>query len=310
MINLTSSIQYQATLEVLKRKQADQFEQLKRSKENLSKLCTQMQEEKADVDRLETDGFTTSLLKLLRLHDGKLTKESEEYLKAKLNFERQEFEVEEAERQLGLLASRIKEVETEAASYQETLSYRTKALEALPNGDPQRAVYENFANKERALKSESVEIEEAIEACKRAIETKNIAMNLLESAESWATWDAWAGGGLITDMVKYEKIEAVQVQFKKLSADINQLKREMSDLGENVSLKLADIDSTTQLFDVWFDNIFTDLKVKAQIYAQIEALQFLATQLNTLNDSLSERYQVTMGGLKACTEALEGLLMD
>lgn len=310
MINLTSSIQYQATLEVLKRKQADQYEQLKRSKENLSKLCTQMQEEKADVDRLETDGFTTSLLKLLRLHDGKLTKESEEYLKAKLNFERQEFEVEEAERQLGLLVSRIKEVETEAASYQETLSYRTKALEALPNGDPQRAVYENFANKERALKSESVEIEEAIEACKRAIETKNTAMNLLESAESWATWDAWAGGGLITDMVKYEKIEAVQVQFKKLSADINQLKREMSDLGENVSLKLADIDSATQLFDVWFDNIFTDLKVKAQIYAQIEALQVLATQLNTLNDSLSERYQVTIGGLKACTEALEGLLMD
>ncbi len=307
---MTSSIQYQATLEVLKRKQADQYEQLKRSKENLSKLCTQMQEEKADVDRLETDGFTTSLLKLLRLHDGKLTKESEEYLKAKLNFERQEFEVEEAERQLGLLVSRIKEVETEAASYQETLSYRTKALEALPNGDPQRAVYENFANKERALKSESVEIEEAIEACKRAIETKNTAMNLLESAESWATWDAWAGGGLITDMVKYEKIEAVQVQFKKLSADINQLKREMSDLGENVSLKLADIDSATQLFDVWFDNIFTDLKVKAQIYAQIEALQVLATQLNTLNDSLSERYQVTIGGLKACTEALEGLLMD
>lgn len=307
---MTSSIQYQATLEVLKRKQADQLILLKRLEENLNKLRTQMQEEKADVDRLETDGFTTSLLKLLRLHDGKLTKESEEYLKAKLNFERQEFEVAEAERQLGLLASRIKEVETEAASYQETLSYRTKALEALPVGDPQRAVYENFANKERTLKSEGVEIEEAIEACKRAIETKNIAMNLLESAESWATWDAWAGGGLITDMIKYDKIEAVQVQFKQLSADINQLKREMSDLGENTSLELANIDSTTQLFDIWFDNIFTDLKVKAQINAQIEALQVISEQLNNLDDSLSRRYQVTTGGLKACTEALEGLLMD
>lgn len=307
---MASTIQFQATLEVLKRKQSDQRIMLDNLEAHHKNLKEAMEAEKADVDRLESDNFMTSFLKLLKLHEGKLTKESEEYLKAKLDYERQSFEIEEGKIQLMKLFKRIEELEKEISAYNETLSSKRAYYENLSLDSPEKAVYQNFAVKEAALKAECVELEEAIFACSRALDTLEAAKKLLESAEGWATWDAWAGGGLMTDLIKYEKLDAVQVEFKRLSADLSQLRRELSDVGDETSLDLVNIDGTTKMFDIWFDNIFTDFKVKAQIKAQLDALLMLEAKLKELKIKLVHRHEVAAGGLKACTEALEGLLME
>lgn len=306
---MTSSIQYQATLEVLRRKKAELESQLIQGAAQREALHRDMEAEKADVTRLESDSFIVSLLKLLNLHEGRLTKESEEYLKAKLDYERKCFEVEEAEGQLTVLDRRIRETEVAQSAYQKTLTTKLAAFEALPKDAPQRAVYQKLTEKEMKLKAECVELEEALDACRRAIDTKDAAMVLLKSADSWATWDAFAGGGLLTDMIKYEKIEAVQNAFKSLSADLAHLGRELADVDESASLERINIDSTTKVFDIWFDNIFTDFKVKAQIQSQIEALHLLEGQLSSLRLSLESRQEVAEGGLKACIQALEDTLM-
>lgn len=307
---LTSSIQYQATLDVLIRKRSELSKQLETAEISLENLKKDMDAEKADVERLEEESFMTSLLKLLRLHEGKLTKESEEYLKAKLTFERQTYEVAEMSGQLTNLERRIVELTKESETYQKTLSSRLTAFQNMAEDSPNRVLYNKMSEKERLLKAECTEIEEAIEACRRAINTKNEAMGLLESAESWASWDAWAGGGLITDMVKYDKLDAVQVAFKHLTTDLNHLKREMADIGDTVSLELSNIDSATKFFDIWFDNFFTDMKVKAQVHAQIEALKVLSSELSKLCATLDYRYQVATGDLKASIEAIEAIVME
>lgn len=310
MISLVSSVQLEATLDVLNRKAADQKIHLEYNRSELEKLHQKMIEEKEDVEKLESESFKSTLFKFLNIHDGQLTKEQEEYLKAKLAFERKAFEVEEAERQLQHLESKITLTRETNREYKSALAERINRILALPIESPERSVYEKFVSKERAFKSQCVEINEAIEACKRAVQAKDSAKVLLRSAESWAFWDTWGGGGLITDMVKYEKIESVQVEFKRLVTELGHLKRELADVGESPSLEFTNIDSGTRTLDVWFDNIFTDHRVKEQIIQQIEAVQILETQLDKVRDTLEHKIQTAESGLRAATETLETVLME
>ncbi len=307
---MTSSIQYQNSVEVLLRKRSELEHNLAEGKKKLAKLEQEMAEEKADVEKLENEGFTTSLLKLLGRHEGKLSKEQEEYLKAKLSYEQQTYEQNEMLGQLTNLNQRIEETTKAMNAYQEALKLKLSLFDSLPQGAPERAVFEKLSLKEQAINAQCTELEEAIVACNSAIATKDEALKLLESAEGWATWDAWAGGGLLTDMVKYEKLDGVQVAFKKLQSDMNLLKREMADVDVQINYELSQIDETTKMFDIWFDNFFTDMKVKSQILAQIEALKVLSNELTHLKNSLDYRYQITESEHKACVEALESVLMQ
>lgn len=307
---MVSSVQLEATIDVLQRKAVDQQEQLERKRAELENLHQKMIAEKEDVDKLESESFKSSLFKLLRIHDGQLTKEQEEYLKVKLEFERKAFEVEEAERQFKHLESKISETRAAHKAHKSALDERVSQILTLPTDAPDRSVYEKFVSKERAFKSQCVEIHEAIDACIRAQEATNRAKELLKSAESWAFWDTWGGGGFITDMVKYEKIESVQVEFKRLTTELAHLKRELADVGESPSLEFTNIDSGTKALDVWFDNIFTDMRVKDQIIKQIESVNTLDNQLGKVRDTLDHKLQTAESGLRAATETLETILME
>lgn len=307
---MESSVQLQATLEVLNRKAKDQLMllgSLKRKKDDLYEV---MVSEREDVERLESENFKTSLFKLLRIHDGQLTKEQEEYLRAKLAYENHCFEVEEASRQLRVLEEKAAEAKKALDTYQSELGEKAKALLKLAPESPKRVVFEKFTLKERTFKQECVEIEEAIEACKRAIVSKTKAKDLLDDAKDLAFWDTWGGGGLLTDMAKYEKLEAVQVEFKRLKIELEHLLRELSDVGEMPSLEVLHIGEGTKAMDIWFDNIFTDHRVKEQISEQITSLVVLEGQLSRVADHLEHRYQAALSGLRASTEAVENLIME
>lgn len=310
MITLASSIQLEATLEVLKRKYNEQKSLLAKMNNNLTKLQQHMKSEEEDVQQLEGDTFKAALFKLIRIHDGQLSKEQSEYLKAKYAYENHQFEITEAEKQLNLLERKVRETELELQSHKSTLYERMDALNRLEPNTPQRVLFEKFVAKEKDCKSECVEIEEAIAACERAWEAKLEVQNSLSSADDWAFWDTWGGGGLITDMVKYDKIDDAQVQFKRLSAELSHLKRELSDVGQSISFDMVAMDPMTKGLDIWFDNIFTDLKVKDEIQNQISVVNLLNHELSTVRLNLDQKYEVAQGALKASTEALENFLLD
>lgn len=295
---------------MLKRKHQEQNILLEHMQKKLNTLQKNMISEEEDVQQLENDTFKSALFKLIRIHDGQLSKEQSEYLKAKLDYENYVFEVSESERQLNQLSLKIKETENEIQNYKNDLGDRVAQLNQLESNAPERMLLEKFVNKEKACKSECVEIEEAVAACERACEAKNKAMNLLSSANDWAFWDTWGGGGLITDMVKYEKIEEVQVQFKQLASELNHLKRELSDVGQSVRFDMISMDPATKGLDIWFDNIFTDLRVKEEIQSQISAVKLLDQELSQVQSTLNQKSQVAEGALKASTEALENFLLD
>lgn len=305
-----SSVQMQSEIDVLNRKLLEQQSLLSDLNVRVTQLQSVMEKEQRDVERLENDGFLSSLLKLLGRHEGKLTNEQAEYLEAKLNYEKCIYDREEASRQIEQLERKIKVHEAEAANYSKVLMERRMKLESLPQGAPQRILFDRFLDKETSQRKYCVEIKEAYEACEAAIAYTADALKDLNSAEGWANWDAFANGGLFTDMAKYDKINAAGAKLQQVRASLGHLSRELADINETIQIPHVDIDSGTKTFDIWFDNIFTDFHVRDQIISQIRSVNDLSSELYKLKDKLELKRDKAVGELKAATEALENIVMD
>lgn len=305
-----SSVQMQSALEVLNRKLLEQQKLMADLEIRANQLRSIMEKELKDVERLENDGFLSSLLKLLGRHEGQLTNEQSEYLQAKLDYEKCLFDREEAMRQIAQLNRKIEAHQAEAADYAKALIERRSRLEALPQGAPQRILFDRFLEKETSQRKYCMEIKEAYEACEAAIAYTAEALKDLNSAESWASWDTFAGGGLLTDMAKYDKINAAGAKLQQVRASLGHLGRELADINESIQVPQMAIDSSTQTFDMWFDNIFTDFRVRDQIINQIRGVNSLSSELYKLRERLELKRDKAVGELSAATEALENIVMD
>ena len=88
----------------------------------------------------------------------------------------------------------------------------------------------------------------------------------LGSADSWSAYDTWFGGGLVSSSIKHDRIDAAGRLIAAAQDALVDLARELADV-ESVAGLRADlgISPTARTFDVWFDNVFSDLSVRSSI---------------------------------------------
>ncbi len=101
------------------------------------------------------------------------------------------------------------------------------------------------------------------------------ALDVINSAASWSTWDTFGGGGLLTDMVKYDRLEEAQELVRQANDAMAHFATELADVGI-AAVEGIEIDGLARMFDVWFDNIFSDLSVRSRIgeaRVRVEAAQ-------------------------------------
>ncbi len=149
-------------------------------------------------------------------------------------------------------------------------------------------IYKRLQEEREALGQQLVEIEEAKRAAYYVMSTAQSAIEHLQSAESWATYDIWARGGVISHMAKYNHIDNAQADFNRLSYQIMDLKKELADIKVLETTYKVGIDSTTRMFDFWFDNIFTDLNVRDKIRADKEEVSKLKLEIEGIIDKLED----------------------
>ena len=121
-----------------------------------------------------------------------------------------------------------------------------------------------LAERRGALLAEDTEGREAFDAGAAARDLLLEALDLLGSAQSWSTWDTFGGGGILTDMMKYDKLDQVTVVLRQADLALGRFTRELADVRLG-GVDAVNLDSMTQVFDVFFDNIFTDLRVRSRI---------------------------------------------
>ena len=116
------------------------------------------------------------------------------------------------------------------------------------------------------------EIDEAIRAGERALDSLREAKEQLNSARNWGIYDM-IGGGLISSMIKHSKIDRANEWMDQANRDLRCFAKELRDVDSD-DLQI-DTGSLVSMLDIFCDNFFSDIMVQKKINdsrARIDAL--------------------------------------
>lgn len=128
------------------------------------------------------------------------------------------------------------------------------------------------------------EIMEAITAGERALESLYTAQNKLKSAKNWGMLDLF-GGGLISNIMKHNKMEDAASCMEKAKRDLRVFQRELKDVNLPLDMRM-DVNVFLSFADFFFDGLVADYMVQTEIEnarEQVEdAIILVKNSLNTL----------------------------
>lgn len=296
-------------LPTLKSKAEKLKNNLASEKNKTSSLLEKYEKESRDVQKIKEESFSSYVYKLFGKYDNKVEKERKEELEAKIDYDNSVLYTVSLENEIHEIKERIKELDLLAYEYKTELEERRVYLKNnLSEPDGQRL--EEIEKERESIISQRTETEEAFKAASQTIAIAEKAYESLEGAESWASYDMWTKGGLITHSVKYSHIDEAEEYIQKLSSQIKLLKQELSDVNGLPALNFNEISSSQRTLDFWFDNIFTDMSVRDSIQENMEELDKFISSIQELKDILKEKIKMLDGELKQNTLKEEELLIS
>lgn len=267
-------------------------ERISDAEQEVSAREKMLAEESNDVDRLEKESLSAALFRLIGKYEEKLDKETQEMLAAKLNYDKAAGALKEFKSERDELAARIAKLERAQEAYKQELFNREQRIQNSITGEA-IIQYRQLEAEREELTKQLFEIQEAQSAVYKVRATADNVMQHLESAEGWATYDAWTRGGIFSHMAKYDHIDNAQEEFNRLAVQLKEMHKELLDVDMLEDIEITEISGTTRAFDFWFDNIFTDLNVRDQISANIEQLNKLYSKLDSIMGRLQNSKQET-----------------
>lgn len=141
------------------------------------------------------------------------------------------------------------------------------------------------------------ELEEAIIACQKAQDTCRLAQKKLKSASNWGWFDI-LGGGTFSSWIKHSKLSEAKELMMEVQQDLNHLSDELDDVNIRFSTAQLGFD-WNQFFDIFVDNIFSDITVQNQISKYQKIVSDLLQKLELLEDRLSRSLEEELTGIKS-----------
>ncbi|WP_423188445.1 coiled-coil domain-containing protein [Alkalibacterium sp. f15] len=259
-----------------KKKSANERFQLNEIRYNEAKAV--FQKEKADVEKLEAQSLTTFLRTVIGTQDKKLYEEKQEQIKAKLNLDETSALYLESRDELSRIVKEIDQLKAEL----DTLKEKLKVT------DPD--FQEDLSRKEEQqlqLESDIQEISEALNAGQSVLSGLKSTLEKLDSADSLATWDMFTDSFLI-DMFKYDKIDQAEEELFYLEGLIERYKKELKDVDLQNVLDYENLSQMRRVFDVFFDNIFSDWSTKDTIQRNKANLDTLYIEVERIQKHLQD----------------------
>jgi len=133
------------------------------------------------------------------------------------------------------------------------------------------------------------ELYEAKTAAQEVVARIDNALSSLDSASSWGIIDLF-GGGVFSSFVKRERIKGANSEIKEISRSLSLLNKELEDVNMHLPSEISDAMSDN-VFDIWFDNIFTDIRVQGEIKEQMTELKNFRASVIELIEKLNSEIE-------------------
>jgi chromosome segregation ATPase len=252
----------------------------------VEELRRKLGDEAADVERLESFSTARIWAQLKGSHASDLERETAEREAARYAVAEAEARLESMRRDLAALESRLGELGDTDRRYRDALAVKETWLRET--GSTVTESLAEIAERRGHLQAVDAEMREAHQAGRAAHDLLAHASSLLGSAGSWSTWDAFGGGGLLTDMMKYDKVNQATEALRRADGALTRFSRELADVALP-SVQGVQVDQLMRTFDVWFDNIFSDLAVRSRIQDAGQRVSGAIVQVERALTALAER---------------------
>ncbi|MCR5725898.1 MAG: hypothetical protein K6G24_00380 [Lachnospiraceae bacterium] len=105
------------------------------------------------------------------------------------------------------------------------------------------------------------DIQEAITAADVALTHLEAALGYLKSAKNWGIVDI-IGGGLISSLVKHNKIGNAQNEMEAARASLQRFSRELQDVRQHCTIEIGQF---LTFADFFFDGLISDIMVQSKV---------------------------------------------
>ena len=269
---------------------------LKKQKQELEEkefyLRRQCEEEQADVDKLNGRSLAVWFYAVTGQKEKKLEKEQREAYEAAVRHDAALRELESVNADLKKIDLKLRELVGCEARYRETIEQKKQAIRNSGTVSGEKLL--QLEKQLLECKAMRKELEEAIRAGNQARSAADAALNELDSAEGWGTWDAFGGGGILTDLAKHEHLDQAQWNVENLQVALRRFRTELADVSIRADMHVG-VDEFTRFADFFFDGLFSAWSVLDQIgksKSKIENVKGQIQQaLNRLNGMLNETVQ-------------------
>ncbi|KUI36273.1 hypothetical protein [Mycobacterium sp. GA-2829] len=258
------------------------------SAERAAAAYARVRDEADDVAKLESLSLTSILARLSGSRDDKLAREAAEHDAAQYEHASLQARADADQRAADTLAARYAELPTVQARYDAALADKERRL--VGAGGARAARLSQLAEERGRLTAELAELEQARDAGRRAVEHLAAAAAKLESARSWSAYDTWSDGGVVASLVKHNRLDDVATRIRDADTALAEFTNELADVHMS-GVRLVELGDLTRVFDVWFDNIFTDLAVRGRIVDAQAAVQQAIGGVHRIQTMLRERAQ-------------------
>lgn len=262
---------------------------LESARYELKKLEGIVEKEQLDVEKMNQLSLKTLFYKCLGAHDKQIEKEEEEALAAVLKYESCKRSVDELTDRLSQLTKKHYEMSKVQDKLEALREEKRKVIES--SNMPEHAKIQQLENEIDLIKREIKEIKEAITPGNMAIHALSEAIELLDDAGDWGTWDL-LGGGLIVDMMKHDKIDKAKLAILNAQTYVQRLQVELQDV--NMSLEGSiQITQGAVLADFFFDGLIADWYMQSKISQSrdnvVETYGKIRKVVGTLSTSLDQK---------------------
>lgn len=220
-------------------------------------------QEKKDVEALKSLSLASLYYRLIGKNADKLAKEEREMLDAKMLVDRMDSELALLEDEYAYEKKRLDDIISKERTYQRLIDEKKTLLKQLPSvREDITRIDSEIIKKKTVIK----EIDEALRAGEHAQNALYQASATLDSARNWGIYDIMSKKSLISSMVKQNKLKSAQSDMSRANHSLERFKSEMNDVQKTYTDELA-FSGFVKTFDIWFDNIFTDIHVQRRINA-------------------------------------------
>ncbi|MFS0885469.1 hypothetical protein [Aeromicrobium sp. 179-A 4D2 NHS] len=256
--------------------------------------------EAADVRRLESLSMTRILAGLRGTRDTDLSREQAERLAAQYAVDEAEARRRTAQREIDDRTERLAALDGLEARRAELLALREREIAADPASSEAWTRLTEIAERQGTLEAEAVQLREAQAAARDARAALGEASQHLGSASGWATYDTFFGGGLVSDLMKHNRLDQAGELMRRADAALGHLATELADVDIDAVGEIG-ITELARAFDIWFDNIFSDYQVRERIRDAAARVDGLLHAVDRVADELMRR----LGGVETALRDLE-----